>query len=281
MAALPLAEGVTLRQRAAMKAMVLAASVLSVVWLAECAAADSTPGAPTTKAAVVTNSTRGFQNRVFTDPDGAKHPFLVFVPLKAEAGKPAPVMLFLHGSGERGTNNLDQLMVGLGPAIWKRKASFPFVAVIPQCHAGTNWNAGGSEARRALGMLRQTQAEFGTDPDRVYLTGLSMGGSGTWSLAAQEPSAWAAIVPMCSRPDVTKAALFTEARLPIWNFCGDKDQPATVQANRAMHEALSKAGANAKYTEYPGVGHNCWDDAYGTDALYAWLLEQSRSQRRR
>ena len=130
MAALPLAEGVTLRQRAAMKAILLAAGVLSVVRFAGCATVEATKAATTTKPAAAVNSSRGFQNRVFTDADGSRHPFLVFVPLKTESGKPAPVMLFLHGSGERGTNNLDQLMVGLGPAIWKRKASFPFVAVI-------------------------------------------------------------------------------------------------------------------------------------------------------
>jgi predicted peptidase len=220
----------------------------------------------------------GFQNRVFTDAAGQKHPFVLFVPAKADpSGKP-PVMLFLHGSGERGLNNLDPLMVGLGPAIWKRKATFPFVTVIPQCQPGSNWLADGPDAQRALGMLRQTQAEFSTDPDRVYLTGLSMGGSGTWSLAAKDPSAWAAIVPMCSRPDAANAAKFAAARLPIWNFCGDQDREPTVKGSREMQEALTKAGATAKYTEYPGVGHNCWDDAYGTDALYTWLLTHARSK---
>jgi predicted peptidase len=224
---------------------------------------------------------RGFQHRVFTDAEGKKHPFVIFVPAKYEPGTKPPVMLFLHGAGERGTNNIDQIMVGLGPAIWKRKGTFPFVTVIPQCRTGSNWLADGPDAQWALAMLRQTQAEFGTDPDRVYLTGLSMGGSGTWSIAAKDPSAWAAIVPMCSRPDVANAAKFAAARLPIWNFCGDKDRAETVKANRDMAEALTKAGANAKYTEYPGVGHNCWDDAYGTDALYTWLLEQARSRNRK
>ena len=86
---------------------------------------------------------------------------------------------------------------------------------------------------------------------------------------------------MCSGPDAANAAKFAAARLPIWNFCGDKDREGTVKANRTMHEALIKAGAIAKYTEYPGVGHNCWDDAYGTDALYIWLLEQARSKNRK
>ncbi len=223
---------------------------------------------------------RGFQNRTITDADGSKHPFVIFVPTKYQPGSKPPVMLFLHGSGERGDNNIDQIMVGLAPAIWKRKGAFPFVTVIPQCASGTNWSADGTDGRRALAMLRQTQAEFGTDPDRVYLTGLSMGGAGTWSIATKDPSAWAAIVPMCSRPDAATAEKFAAARLPIWNFCGDKDQPATVKANRDMHEAMQKAGAGerVKYTEYPGIGHNCWDNAYGTDELYTWLLDQSRSK---
>jgi predicted peptidase len=187
-------------------------------------------------------------------------------------------MLFLHGSGERGDNNIDQMMTGIGPALWKRKAKFPFVVVLPQCRVDSRWQAETSDAQWALGMLRQAQREFDTDPDRVVLTGLSMGGSGTWSIAAQDPSAWSAVVPMCGRPDLPTAAKFAEARLPIWNFCGDKDRPETVKANRDMAEALRTAGANARYTEYPGVGHNCWDNAYGTDELYTWLLEQTRSK---
>ena len=117
--------------------------------------------------------------------------------------------------------------------------------------------------------------------DRFVLStgtlGLSMGGSGTWSIAAKDPSAWAAIVPMCGRGDVAAAPAFAAARLPIWNFCGDQDQAATVQANRAMGAALTQAGAVATYTEYPGVPHNCWDQAYATEELYTWLLAQRRS----
>jgi predicted peptidase len=223
---------------------------------------------------------RGFQNRVFTDADGKAHKYVLFVPLKSEPGSKPPVMLFLHGSGERGDNGLDQLMVGLGPAIWKRKATFPFVVVIPQCQTGSNWQVESPDAQRALAMLKLAQAEFGTDPDRVYLTGLSMGGSGTWSIAMKNSAPWAAIVPMCSRGDLAQAQKLADARLPVWNFCGDKDQPATVANSRDLQAALTKAGAGerAKYTEYPGVGHNCWDNAYGTDELYTWLLAQSREK---
>jgi predicted peptidase len=216
--------------------------------------------------------------RTFTDAQGGKHPFVVFVPGKMPADGRPPVMLFLHGSGERGDNNVDQLMTGIGPAVWKRKANFPFVVVLPQSRAGAGWLVDGDDAKWALGMLKQIQAEFNTDPDRVVLSGLSMGGNGTWSIAAADPTAWSAIVPMCARPAVDRAVTFAVAQLPIWNFCGDHDRAETVTANRAMAAALTQAGASARYTEYPGVGHNCWDDAYATDELYTWMLAQSKSK---
>jgi predicted peptidase len=224
------------------------------------------------------SSPRGFQSRVFVDAQGAKHPFVVFVPAAYQRGQHPPVMLFLHGSGERGGNNIDQMMTGIAPALWKRKTKLPFVVLLPQCRPDSNWLVDGEDAQWALGMLRQVQKEFETDPDRVILTGLSMGGSGTWSIAARDPAAWAAIVPMCGRPDLATAGKLAEAGLPIWNFCGDKDRPETVKANRDMGEALRVAGAKARYTEYPDVGHNCWDNAYGTEELYTWLLEQARSR---
>jgi predicted peptidase len=235
--------------------------------------------AQTTPAAPKAPSPQGkFHPRTYTDANGAPHPFFIFVPGKLPAEGRPPIMLFLHGSGERGSNNLDQVMAGIGPAIWTRKSTLPFIVVLPQCREGANWLAENDDAKWALAMLRQTQAEFNTDPDRVVLTGLSMGGSGTWSIATLDPTAWSAIVPMCSRPNIETARAFATAQLPIWNFCGDKDRPETVSANRAMAEALKAAGAPAKYTEYPGVGHNCWDNAYGTAELYTWMLSQSRAK---
>ncbi len=218
--------------------------------------------------------------RTYIDAQGGKHPFFVFVPKKLPAEGRPPVMLFLHGSGERGDNNVDQLMAGMGPAIWKRKVTFPFIVVMSQCRTGADWLAEHDDAKWALAMLKQIQAEFNTDPDRVVLTGLSMGGNGTWSIAAADPVAWSAIVPMCSRPAATNARAFADARLPIWNFCGDQDRPETVEANRVMAAALKEAGANARYTEYPGIGHNCWDNAYGTDELYTWMFAQTKSANR-
>jgi predicted peptidase len=217
----------------------------------------------------------GFQLRTLKGADGTSEQFVIFVPDKVEA--PAPIILFLHGSGERGTNVLDPVLQGLGPAVWKQRKSFPAYVVFPQCRPGGGWKADGPDADRALAMLKQIQDEFSTDPSRVYLTGLSMGGGGTWSLAEKYPDRWAAIVPMCSRGNLETAEEFAKTKLPIWNFCGDKDGENTVEFNRQMHAALTKAGANEKYTEYPGVGHNCWDNAYGEADLYTWLFQQHRS----
>ena len=220
----------------------------------------------------------GFLSKIHVDADGKQHRYVVFVPHKMDDKKRPPLMMFLHGSGERGDNGIDQIMVGLGPALWKIKRDFPFVVVFPQCRKESNWKVDSPDGQRALAILKATAAEYNTDPDRVYLTGLSMGGSGTWSIIDKHPQMFAAVVPMCSRPDSAAAKKFVDVRLPIWNFCGDKDREATVAASRLMHKTLLDQGGSPRYTEYPGVGHNCWDNAYGTPELYTWLLEQSRSQ---
>ncbi len=226
-------------------------------------------------------SSPGFHSRVFVDAAKQERKYVLFVPYKRDATKPPPLLLFLHGAGERGDNGIDQIMVGLGPALWKQKGSFPFVTVFPQCRTNSNWQVDSPDAEAALAILRQTAAEFKTDPDRVYITGLSMGGSGSWSIAARHPDLAAAIVPMCGRGEIGDAKKLADARLPIWNFCGDKDREATVQFSRDMQSALKTAGADSRYTEYPGVGHNCWDNAYNTPELYTWLLQQSRTKNRR
>ncbi len=233
------------------------------------------------RSAAADGDRRGFQNRTFVDAQGEERKYILFVPYQLKTGSRPPLLMFLHGSGERGDNGLDQLMAGIGPALWKRKAKFPFVTVFPQCHTNGKWSVEGPDAKAALAILKQTAAEFQTDPDRVYLTGLSMGGSGSWSIAAKHPEMFAAIVPMCGRGDLAAAKSLAAARLPVWNFCGDQDRETTVKFSRDMHAALRDAGGDSRYTEYPGVGHNCWDKAYGDDELYPWLLDKSRSKNKK
>ena len=221
---------------------------------------------------------RGFQMRTYIDESKKSFRYVLYVPPRLDPVQRPPVLMFLHGSGERGSNGIDPIMVGLGPALWKERRTFPFIAIFPQCELESNWFAEKDDAKRAMAILELTEREFDTDRDRVYLTGLSMGGAGSWSLAAQYPQRFAAIVPMCGRGELGNAEKLAAARLPIWNFCGDQDQPETVKFNREMHSALMRAGAADRYTEYEGVGHNCWDQAYGTPELYTWLLEQSREK---
>lgn len=214
----------------------------------------------------------GFIDKVFKDADGSEHKYVVYVPEGYTGDKPVPVILFLHGAGETGTDGKKQAAVGLGPAVRKRK-DFPFLVVFPQSEKRT-WRADSPDGRRAMAVLAEVEKAYKTDPDRVYLTGLSMGGFGSWSLAAAHPDKWAAVAPICGGGDPSTAAKIKH--LPFWVFHGDADKAVKVDMSRRMVEALKAAGAAPKYDEYPGVGHNSWDKAYGNDELYKWFLSHTR-----
>lgn len=208
-----------------------------------------------------------------THTDGAK--YVVFVPHDYKGDKDYPVILFLHGSGETGTDGEKQVKVGLAKAIRANEKSFPFIVVFPQSQKRT-WKADSDDGKRAMAILDSVMKEYKIDANRQYLTGLSMGGFGTWSHAAAFPDRWAAIAPICGGGDVPSAAKFKH--LPCWNFHGDKDTAVKVDRSREMIAALKKAGGDPRYTEYPGVGHNSWDAAYATPELYTWMLMHSRKK---
>mgnify|MGYP001335433565 CR=1 FL=1 len=216
---------------------------------------------------------KGFQDRVHKDADGKDAKYVLFVPHDYKGDKPYPLILFLHGAGETGSDGIKQAKVGLGPAIKKQEKTFPFIAVFPQSQKRT-WQAGSDDAKRALAILAEVEKEYKVDPKRVYLTGLSMGGYGTWSLAVADPDKWAAIVPICGGGDAKQAEKIKD--IPCWCFHGDADNAVKVEKSRQMIEAIKKAGSDPKYTEYPGVGHNSWDKAYGTKELFPWMLEQHK-----
>jgi len=220
----------------------------------------------------------GFVNKTFKNADGTTSPYVVFVPKDYDGKKEYPVILFLHGAGETKQPDAKKdgkkpVEVGIGPAIKKREKTFPFIVVIPRAE-GFGWGATTANAKRALAMLDEVMKEYKVDPKRQYLTGLSMGGMGTWSVAMAHPDRFAAIVPICGRGDTKQAAKIKD--LPCWDFHGDADTAVNVSGSRDMIAAIKKAGGDPKYTEYPGVGHNSWDKAYGTDELYTWLLEQKK-----
>jgi predicted peptidase len=222
----------------------------------------------------------GFLDRVHKDADGKEAKYVVFVPkdYDAKADKAWPVILFLHGAGETQGGTKQPVEVGIGPAIKKTEKTFPFITAFPQSQKRT-WQAGSADADRALAILDEVTKEFKTDPKRVYLTGLSMGGYGTWSLAAKYPERWAAVVPICggikrnATADDFKEAAAKVKDLPCWCFHGEADTAVPVAQSRGMMKALWEAGAHPNYSEYPGVPHNSWDKAYATADLYEWLLK--------
>jgi predicted peptidase len=223
----------------------------------------------------------GFQERSAKDASGAEFNYAVFVPYDRKPDAKLPVILFLHGAGESGTDNRKQLDVGLGPAVRKRERTFPFLVVFPQAtkpeqHLFDTWYHNRPAGQRALAALDDAMKAFPADSERVYLTGVSMGGFGTWSLAHRDPKRWAAMVPICGGGNPTWAAALKD--IPCWTFHGVKDESVPVVFTQAMVAALKKAGASPKYDEYPDVGHNSWDPAYATDALYEWMLAHKRKQ---
>jgi predicted peptidase len=194
--------------------------------------------------------------------------YLLFLPQGYEKSQQLwPLMMFLHGSGESGTN-LAKVKSHGPPKLVESKPDFPFILVSPQS-AGRGWN------RDTLNsLLDDVTRNYRVDKHRVYLTGLSMGGYGTWSLAAAHPERFAAIVPICGGGNPADAKKL--AALPIWVFHGAKDPTVPVQRSREMVEAIKLAGGNIKFTEYPEAKHDCWTETYANPELYRWLLAQRR-----
>jgi predicted peptidase len=219
----------------------------------------------------------GFHEKTHKNADGSSSPYVVFVPHEYDGKKEVPVILFLHGSGETKGGAKMPVEVGIGSHIKKHEKTFPFLTVIPQSEKRT-WSAASDDGKRAVAMLDEVMKEYKVDPKRQYLTGLSMGGFGTWSLAAEYPDRWAAIVPICGgvrdKPDEVAKKI---KDIPCWCFHGGADPTVKPEKSREMIEALKKQGAEPKYTEYPGVGHNSWDKAYATEELWTWLAKQKKS----
>lgn len=229
-------------------------------------AQDTSPPGPT-----------GFLDRVYKSESGESK-YVLFVPHGYDGSKAYPVILFLHGAGESGNDGKRQVTVGLGPAIKKQQKDFPFITIFPQANSkttvGRRWHAHSPDGKQALAILDEVMRTYKVDEKRIYLTGLSMGGFGTWDIAANYPDKFAAIAPICGGGDPSKAK--TLAKLPIWVFHGDADKVVPADLSRKMVAAIKEAGGDPKYDEYPGVGHNSWDKAYGNPELYKWLLSHQR-----
>lgn len=214
----------------------------------------------------------GFHLRT-VEADGGPRKYVVYLPEAYDRSTKYPVILFLHGSGERGDDGVVPSQVGLGPSILAAPDRFPAIAVFPQAREG--WGADTPDAKAALAALDAVLEDEAGDPERVVLTGLSMGGFGTWDIAAAEPRRFAAISPVCGPPRRATAA--DVQHLPIWTFVGDEDHPTLVQGLRKIEAALLDVGADLRVTEYRGVGHNSWDRAYSDPAWIRWVLARERA----
>ena len=228
----------------------------------------------------------GFLDRTVTVA-GTQYKYQVFVPDNWTKKKKWPVILFLHGAGERADDGLLQTQVGIGSAIRRYRDRFPAIVVMPQCRKDVFW--ANTMADVAMAALEHAQKEFHGDATRTYLTGLSMGGYGTWYLGGKYPGKFAALVPICGGilvPDKARAqsaddnSPYTEAaekigKTPVWIFHGGDDPVVPVTESRRMNEAMKALGGEVHYTEYPGVDHNSWDKAYAEPELLPWMLSKT------
>jgi len=228
----------------------------------------------------------GFLDKVIRI-DGTDHKYQVYLPTGYNVGEEWPVILFLHGAGERGSDGTSQSAVGLGKAIREHPDRWPAIVVLPQVAEGSTWV--GTHGQMAMAALDRTVAEYRGDRARLYLTGLSMGGQGAWALGYQHADRFAAIVAICGFvgagpgfPSFLPAGTqdpFAETAsklrgVPIQVFHGGADRVVPAEQSQRMTAALRAAGADVRYTEFPGVGHNSWDLAYARDELSTWLFRQ-------
>ena len=219
---------------------------------------------------------RGFQRRTFVDDNGAEHRYVIFVPHDYRPGSRPPVILSLNGHGENGDDGIRQITGNFGVPVWESREFFPFLAVAPQCQTNGSWASGSLDAKWAMQILDEVIREFQADEDRIYLTGVSAGGSAAWDFASAFPMKFAAVIPLCGSGggDLTR---ITESRIAIWNFYNGKDEKELVESNRRIREELIGLGCSPIFTEYPVGMHDCWSRGYRTAALYEWLSEQRRS----
>ncbi|MBX7255405.1 MAG: dienelactone hydrolase family protein [Candidatus Hydrogenedentes bacterium] len=212
----------------------------------------------------------GFLNKTMT-VDGNTRNYVVYVPSDYDPGKKWPMVVFLHGMGERGRDGLLQTEVGIGSAIRRQASLYPCIVVMPQCPGDTVWLNAFQHIDVAM---EQTLKEYSIDSSRIYLTGLSMGGYGSWAYGALHNDVFAAIIPICGGGKVSDAPAL--AKVPIWAFHGGADSVVKPLASQSMVQAVKEAGGNIQYTEYPGVDHNSWDQTYRDLDVVKWLLSQKK-----
>lgn len=182
-----------------------------------------------------------------------------------------PLVLFLHGAGERG-DDIERVKIH-GPArLIAQGKKFPFILVAPQCPEDEAW-----DSRVLAALLDEVQARYRVDENRIYCTGLSMGGYGTWALAMAEPQRFAAIVPICGGGCLQQLFVQRIRHLPVWCFHGAQDAVVPISESQVLVNKLKQTGGNVRFTTYPDAGHDAWTQTYDDPAVWEWLLSRKRT----
>jgi len=233
-----------------------------------------------------------FEERKVTAPEDGKpveFRYRLLRPATLKPGPQYPLVLFLHGAGERGDDNEKQLAyLPTWLAEEANRRTYPCFVLAPQCRTDHRWVEIDWSDKKSLPQKTEMTVDMSAavaaldavlqdeqvDPGRVYLTGISMGGYGSWDLAARMPERFAAVIPICGGGDEATAPKLKG--LPIWCFHGDADEAVPVERSRTMVAAVKAAGGTVQYTEYAGVGHDSWTPAYRDPATLDWLFRQRR-----
>ena len=222
--------------------------------------------------------------RTYNVPHGRAMPYRLFVPKNYNKQRKYPLVLYLHGGGGRGDDNLKQIQGGNGFIIDllvkpESQARFPCFVVAPQSPQQEGWIGYDSitptnQLQLVVELIRHLERSFSIDSDRLYVIGQSMGGFGTFAIITMQPTMFAAAVPVCGGGDESKAGEI--ARVPIWAFHGEKDGAVKVERSRNMIAAITSAGGKPKYTEYKGEGHLIWSKVVDEPELLLWMFTQKR-----
>lgn len=245
----------------------------------------------------MTNTSTGFITKK-TKVNGKEINYIVYIPRNYDPSTPMPTIVFLNGMGECGTDGLQQIRAGLGPNIMLNPDKWPFIVVFPQKQETyAQWE---DEDDMVLAILDKTRQEYNVDSSRIYLTGISQGGHGTWTIGSLHPEIFAAIAPVCGYRTEwiikvwadNEAAIWINPEMeqefgenvlverlkntPIWAFHGVADETVPVGESVELCESITAVNGDCKLTLYPEVGHNSWDRAYREEDLPGWLLEHRK-----
>lgn len=234
-----------------------------------------------------------YEKKMFKASNGTELPYRFLLPAGYDDSKKYPLVLFLHGAGERGNDNEKQLVHGAKLFLTdENRKNFPAIVVIPQCPTDNYWaNVNVDRTTSpltltfdytrpettalfaAIELVKKLISEERVDKKRIYITGLSMGGMGTFEAVYRYPKLFAAAAPICGGGDATHYSR-KAAKVPFWIFHGDKDVVVNVKESQAMVTKLKSLKAKVKYTEYPGVNHNSWDNAFAEPDFMGWLFSK-------